>query len=106
MSMMNLTTFLISTLIAIGAIAAGLATAYLITHLLRHYHSQRPIRVGEMPIRVDCWFGPVRAIIPAIFLRFVIPLLDYPTNLSPVLRHALHLWIIGSIAWLIVRTLG
>ena len=106
MFLQTLTTFLLSTVIAISAIAGGVVTTFLITYLLRRYQSRKPILIGGMAIRVERWFGPLQAIIPAASLRFVLPLLEYPSSLLSSIRHLLQLWIIGSIAWILIRTIA
>lgn len=102
----NLSALLFSTLVAAAAIAAGLAIHFVVTYLFNRRQSRKPFAVNGMPIKLEHWAAPLRALIPAICLRFVIPLLEYPEVVLSFIKHALNLWIIGSIAWLIIRAIA
>ncbi len=102
----NLSSLLFSTLIAAGAIAAGLALHFVITYFFKRQQSRKPLSINGMPVKLEDWAAPLRALIPAICLRSVIPFLEYPPALLSFIRHTLNLWIIGSIAWLIIRAIA
>ena len=98
--------FLISTIIAITAIVAGLAFHFVVSRLLLRQHRRKPFLFGDIPLRLDYWVGPLRALVPAVFLSSVLSLLEYPPGLISVIKQTLILWTIGSIAWLVIRTIA
>jgi small-conductance mechanosensitive channel len=104
--MNNLSTILFSTLITAAAIAGGLVIHLIIKRVLNRRDSQHPFSIGGLPIGLGNWVGPLRALIPAVCLGFVIPILNYPPTLMTLIRHSLKLWVIGSIAWFIIRTIA
>lgn len=102
----NVTTSLFSALIAVAAIVVGLGIHFAINYLLQRQHSRKPFEIQGMPVRLRNWAGPLRALIPAICLGFVLPFLQLPESLLSTISHFLSLWIIASIAWLVIRAIG
>lgn len=93
-------------LLAAGVtVILGLLINSLIKVLLNRYHHRRPITIDDTPINLDLWNGPIRALVPAILLRVVIPSLGFSELVTQNVNHLLLLWIIGAIAWLAQRTL-
>lgn len=45
--------------------------------------------------------SPLRSLVPAVFVSFVLPLMRWPKGIQAAFVHLVGLWIIGSIAWAI-----
>ncbi len=92
--------------IAVAAVLMGLLAAAVLNRLLRRRHERRPFKVAGLPLHLEEWNGPMRALIPAWLLRIVAPSLGFPEVVLVPLSHALDLWIIGAIAWLARRSVS
>jgi hypothetical protein len=82
----------------------GLFAASLISGLLRRRHRRKPFKVGELPLHLEEWDGPIRALAPALLSRLVTPALTFPESIRSPLNQFLSLWIIVALAWLARRT--
>jgi small-conductance mechanosensitive channel len=106
MIMVNLSNLLFSLGLLIAAVICGLASHFLITRLLDRWHSHRPFAIRGMLLKLAYWHQPLRAILPAVFVAFVLPLLQFPPLALLLLRHALRLWFIAALAWFLIRTIA
>ena len=104
--MTDFKSLLASIAVAAMAVLLGLLAAAVINGLLRRRHQRRPFKVGGLPLHLQEWNSPLRALIPASLLRLVSPMLGFPKIVSLPLNHVLNLWIIGAIAWLARRTVS
>jgi len=59
-----------------------------------------------MRLQIEYWHSPLRAIVPAALLAMALPFLRFPAGLLIFIRHMLALWMIASIAWLVIRTIA
>jgi small-conductance mechanosensitive channel len=90
----------------LGAIILGILFNTILRWLLRKRHERKPFKIAGMPLQIREWAGPLRVLVPAIFLRAALPLLELNEQIASPATHILNLWIIGSIAWLLRRTLS
>lgn len=91
---------------AIIAVVAGLIVASIIGSILKHWGAGRKYTEKNLSLPLQHWTGPLRAVIPALFLLFILPVLELPKDTLGIARHILGLWIIASVAWLVVRTIS
>jgi hypothetical protein len=74
--MNNVNTLLISTLIAAAAITAGLIIHSIIKRFLIRGAQRQPLTIGGLQISFGNLGGPLRILVPAIRLGFVLPALN------------------------------
>ena len=90
----------------ISALVIGVLFNAVLRWLLRKRHERKPFTIAGMPLQIREWAGPLRILMPALFLRAAFPLLELSEEIATPTSHALNLWIIASIAWLLRRTLS
>lgn len=96
----------ISAVIGLAAIFAGFGLQMIISYFLERWRRQSKFRGDEAFLRHTYYKGPLRGLLPAIFLSLVLPAMDLPENLAVGLRHALLVWIIAVVAWFATRFIG
>lgn len=104
--MSEFTKIVISLGVLVGATVLGLLVHSLIIRLISRWHSKRPILIRGMPLRLEHWRAPLRAIFPAALVALALPALYLPQGLLNTIRHVLGLWVIAAIAWLLMRTVA
>ena len=105
MSVDDLQNLAISIGIILAAVVLGLILQKILSFILsrwRRAHLAPDLQDGLTP---ENWRGPLRALLPALLIMFVLPLMQFPPGLMAILRQALLIWIIASLAWLITRML-
>ena len=100
------TTTVISLGILVAAAALGLAIHSLIVRLVNRWHSKRPFAIQRMPLALEHWRAPSRALLPAAFVALALPALELSPGLLHVIRHILGLWVIAAVAWFLMRTVA
>jgi len=91
---------------AITALILGLVFSALLRWLLRRRHAHKPIKIAGMPLQFREWVGPLYVLVPALFLRVTLPLLQLGADLESAMAHAINLWIIAAVAWFLRRTVS
>lgn len=102
--MSEVTKTIISLGVLIGAAILGLIIYSLIIRLISRWRSKRPVIIHGMPLRLEQWRAPLRALFPATFAALALPALYLPSGLLSVIRHFVGLWVIAAIAWFLMRT--
>ncbi len=97
---------LLSLLVALLAVAVGLIVHAALGHLLDRASRRAQGRALGEALRFDHWRAPLRALLPAMALLFVLPLVALPEGWNEIAGHALGLWIIGAVAWCAVGAVG
>ena len=87
------------------AVVAGIVIALILTRAFRHWKEKRTLSIKGIPPELDLLRGPVLALLPAVFVSVVIRFITLPEGLFDLLKHILSLWIIGALAWLVVKLL-
>jgi small-conductance mechanosensitive channel len=86
-----------------SALILGLVFNAIFRWLLILRHKRKPFTIAGMPLQLQEWDAPLRLLMPALFLRAALPLIELPDTIEPPLAHVLDLWIIGAVAWLMHR---
>lgn len=102
--MSEVTKTIISLGVLVGAAVLGLITHSLMIRLISRWHSKRPIIIQGMPLRVEHWRAPLRALFPSAFAALALPALYLSSGLLNVTRHVIGLGLIAAIAWFLMRT--
>ncbi|MFH1312477.1 MAG: mechanosensitive ion channel domain-containing protein [Candidatus Eisenbacteria bacterium] len=87
------------------AVVAGIVIALLLVRVFRIWREKKTFSVRGIPPELELLRGPVLALIPAVFVGVVIRFISLPDGLIGLIKHILSLWIIGALAWLIVKLL-
>jgi small-conductance mechanosensitive channel len=90
-------------LYAIIALVLGLVFDAILRWLLKQRHKRKPFMIAGMPLQIEEWAAPLRMLMPALFLRAALPLMELSDTIEPPLSHIIDLWIIGAVAWLMRR---
>jgi small-conductance mechanosensitive channel len=91
--------------IAAGAIVLGLILNLFVKRLLARWQPKGGEGLARgVETLVAYWKGPLQALIPALCLEFGLCFTDFPTDVTPVLRQILLVWILVTVAWFAVRT--
>ena len=93
---------LLSSLIAILAIASGIIVHAVFTFFLKRWHRRRS-EEGALRLEIGHLTAPLRFLFPAAVLAVVLPFLVFPPKVTALLQHAIVLWIIAGLSWLAVR---
>ncbi len=88
-----------------AAVVAGIVIALLLVRVFRIWREKKTFSVRGIPPELELLRGPVLALIPAVFVGVVIRFISLPDGLIGLIKHILSLWIIGALAWLIVKLL-
>jgi small-conductance mechanosensitive channel len=87
----------------LGAILVGLLLHFVLASVLKHLHVLKAAaRKGVKP-HLEYFKRPLRALIPALCLMFVLSFLQLPESASVVVRHFLSIWIIAAVSWFLVK---
>jgi small-conductance mechanosensitive channel len=97
---------LISAIIGLAAILAGFGLQMMISSFMERLRRQSKFRADEAFLRHTYYKGPLRALLPAVFLSLVLPAMGLSENLATGLRHALLVWITAVVAWFATRFIG
>jgi small-conductance mechanosensitive channel len=92
-----------SILMVLAAIGFGLLLHGIITFLLKRWHLRKGLTLIDAKLPVHYLKNPLRALIPALCLVLVLPLLRIPEHIDALIKHLLVLWVIASIAWLSIK---
>jgi small-conductance mechanosensitive channel len=95
---------LLSLVIILAASLIGFVIHFIINALLKRWHRHRGSSLKELRLELGHFKAPLRALIPAICIATVLPIVRIPHQLLDIFSHLLNLWIIGSSGWLLVRT--
>ena len=85
--MSEVTKIAISLGVLVGAAVLGLVVHSLIIRLISRWHSKRPILIRGMPLRLEHWRAPLRAIFPAALVALPLPALYLSPGLLNAIRH-------------------
>ncbi len=96
--------YLFSALIGILAILVGIAFQLLVYFILRRLSKLGKISIKGVDLRLEHWKYPLLALIPAIVFDIVLSGLVFPKEIKNIIQHIVDLWIIGSLAWLSIKT--
>ncbi len=94
---------LFSIIILIGALFAGFILHAIILFILNRNSIRKKTSINGIELRLEHLKEPLRTLIPAICISIVLPFIKITPGLSDILNHLLHLWIIASIVWLLIR---
>jgi small-conductance mechanosensitive channel len=87
-----------------AAIVAGLVIGFVLVRLFRHWKERKTLSIRGIPPELEILRGPMLALLPAAFLSGIMRFVTLPQGLADVIKHILVLWIIGSLAWLAVKS--
>jgi small-conductance mechanosensitive channel len=102
----NLQDLLISIGIVLAAIILGLILQRVLSLFLSRWRKSHLSAEMQADFKPGNWRGPLRALLPALLLLPVLPLLHFSSDVITVLRQAIWIWIIASIAWLAISLLS
>jgi small-conductance mechanosensitive channel len=100
----TLNDILLSLVIILAAGLIGFVIHFIINALLKRWHRRRGSSLKDLRLELGHFKDPLRVLIPAICIATVLPIARIPHQLLDIFSHLLNLWIIGSIGWLLVRT--
>jgi small-conductance mechanosensitive channel len=92
---------LFSAAVVAAAAAVGLILHALLAFLLKRRERREGGTEKRQGLALKRLKAPLRALIPGICVSAVLPFLRLPEGIQAGFGHALGLWIIGSIAWLV-----
>ncbi|UCF94242.1 MAG: mechanosensitive ion channel [Desulfobacterales bacterium] len=95
--------FVISLVMALLAVLAGVGVQVLLSALFSRWRKALPAGALGNAFQKEQWRGPLRALLPALALLLVLPFLRFGESTLAFVRHALWIWIIGALAWLVNR---
>ena len=98
--------FTVSVGIGLAAVLAGLCLQVIVSYLLERWRRKSKFTEDEALLKYIYYKGPLRALLPAIFLLFVLPAMRLPDTAVAVIRHGLLVWIIAVFAWFATRFIG
>jgi small-conductance mechanosensitive channel len=101
----NFKTLLLSMAISAAALAAGIASNFIIAFLLYRRHSRTPFSLRGVPLNIEHWRGPLRVVLPLLTLAVALPFLQFPDRVHSILSHAVTLSTLAAFGWFIVRTI-
>jgi small-conductance mechanosensitive channel len=104
--MSQIKNILISATIGFAAILAGLVLQMIVSYFLQRWRTKSVFAEEGDLLKYTYYKGPLRALLPAIFLSLVLPAMHLPENIAAGLRHGLWVWIIGVVAWFMTRFIG
>jgi len=88
------------------AILVGLLISWIMINIIHrldlHYEPEKTNIVLDR----RNWRGPLNALIPALCVAIIYPLLRFPASMSAIVRHLLSLWTIGAIAYSAIRAVS
>ncbi|NQV41787.1 MAG: mechanosensitive ion channel family protein [Candidatus Marinimicrobia bacterium] len=62
-------------------------------------------RVKGVKISVELLYQPLSNLSIPVFSMFITPILSLPTQFNAVFQHMMQIWLIGALAWLLIRIL-
>lgn len=86
-------------LLTIGVGAGGLLVSLLLGILVVRWLDRRPIEIGRYELQVRHLMGPIRLLLPPVFIVAALPWIAFEQSVTPGLTHLLQLWIIVALAW-------
>jgi small-conductance mechanosensitive channel len=96
---------LISIGVILAAVVLGLILQKVLTFFLSRWRKLRLSADMQANLKPENWRGPLRALLPAVLLILSLALLDFSPEVIAVMRQAVWIWIIASIAWLAINML-
>jgi small-conductance mechanosensitive channel len=84
-----------------GAVILGFIAHYVVFTILRHFSERTKTTFDDYLIKHVR--RPMRAVMPLLFVFFVSPILDISPDSLEILKHALSIGLIGSVAWLLIH---
>ena len=106
MSVGDLRNLAISIGIILAAVVLGLILQKILSFILSRWRRSHLAADLQDDLTPKNWRGPLRALLPALLIMVALPLLKIPSGVMAILRQALLIWIIASLAWLITRMLS
>ena len=88
------------------AVLAGIVFALILVRIFKVWKQRNTLSIKGIPPELDLLRGPVLALLPAVFVSIVIRFISLPPGPTGIVRHILSLWIIGALAWLVVKMLA
>lgn len=102
--MSEFTKIIVSVGVLFGAAVIGLLLHTLTIRVIGRWHAKRPIVIRGMPLNLEHWRAPLRALFPATLVALALPALYLPPGVVNVIKHVVDLWVIAAIAWFLIRT--
>jgi small-conductance mechanosensitive channel len=96
---------LISIGIILAVVLVGLILQKVLSFLLSRWRRSHLSAEMQTDLKSENWRGPLRALLPAVLLIPALPLLQFPPGVIAVMRQAIRIWVIASLAWLIISML-
>jgi len=96
----------VSLLIVAAAVVFGFILHAVISFLLNRWVLQQGLTIKNRELPVRYLKNPLRALIPALCVFLVLPVLKIQANTYETLRHFLVLWVMGCGAWLVLRIIA
>lgn len=91
--------------IILAAVVLGLILQKVLSFFLSRWRNSRLSADMQANLKPENWRGPLRALLPAVLLIPALTLLNFSAAVIAVMRQALWIWIIASIAWLTISML-
>jgi small-conductance mechanosensitive channel len=104
--MTEIQNIIIALAIGLGAILSGLALQMVISYFLERWRRQSRFDDEQALLKYTHYKGPLRVLMPAVFLSLALPAMRLPENVAAGLRHFLLVWIIAVVAWFAIRFIG
>ena len=96
---------LLSIAIIVAAVVLGLVLQKILSFFLARWKSSNLSAEMQANLKPENWRGPLRALLPAVLLMPALALLDFSAEVIAVLRQAVWIWMIASVAWLAISML-
>ena len=104
--MSEIQNIIIALAIGLAALLSGLALQIVISYFIERWRRQSKFSDDQALLKYSHYKGPLRVLLPAVFLSMVLPTMRLPENIAAGLRHFLLVWIIAVVAWFAMRFIG
>ena len=104
--MSEIQNIIIALAIGLAALLSGLALQIVISYFIERWRRQSKFSDDQALLKYSHYKGPLRVLLPAVFLAMVLPTMRLPENIAAGSRHFLLVWIIAVVAWFAMRFIG
>jgi small-conductance mechanosensitive channel len=91
--------------ILLAAVVLGLLLQKVVSYFLSRWRRSHLSADLQADLKPESWRGPLRTLLPAVLVLPVLPFVPLPSGAVVVVRQAVWIWIIVSIAWLAISML-
>lgn len=95
-----------SFLILLGVAFLGILIHVIFAFIFTRWNARKGVVLKNgLKVPLEHLKAPFRVLIPAVFLSIISPFLNFPAAVSNIISHVLELWLIGSVSWLLIRSM-